>query len=139
MRPLKSGNDTTSSMTCCKDNSSYSLRLLALVLSAFGCFASGNAQTSNMHRLRLDEGWEIQSSAKVRALGEVISTNHFVSRGWYSASVPTTVVAALVKARVYPDPTFGTNLRNFPGMDYPISENFSRVSMKPTSPFATSW
>jgi len=126
-------------MTHFKSNLNYSLRLLVLVVSAFYSFASGSAQTSNTHRLRLDEGWEIQSSAKVKGSGDIVSTDHFVARDWYPVSVPTTVVAALVKAKVYPDPTFGMNLRNYPGMDYPISENFSRVPMKPTSPFASSW
>jgi exo-1,4-beta-D-glucosaminidase len=117
-------------------NSRY---LLILLLFIFCAFAPGSAQTLSTHRLRLDEGWELQSSAKVEGSGDTIATDRFVSRGWYLASVPTTVVAALVRAKVYPDPTFGTNLRSFPGMDYPISENFSRVPMQPTSPFATSW
>ena len=126
-------------MTHCKRNFSSSLCLLALVLSTFSSCALASSESSYTHRLRLDAGWEIQSSAKVQASGVMISTEHFASRDWYSVSVPTTVVAALIKAKVYPDPTFGTNLRNFPGMDYPISENFSRIPMKSTSPFATSW
>jgi exo-1,4-beta-D-glucosaminidase len=137
MRLLKSGNETTSSMTFFKSKSNFFPCLLALVLSTFCGFAPGSAQTSSTHRL--DEGWEIQSSEKVQGSGKTISTDHFVPSDWYSVTVPTTVVAALVKAKMYPNPTFGTNLRNFPGMDYPISENFSRVPMKSTSPFATSW
>jgi len=126
-------------MTFRKDMPGNSICLRMLLSFAFCSFVSGSAQTVSAHHLRLDEGWEIQSSAKVLGAGETISTNRFLPRGWYPASVPTTVVAALVKVKVYPDPTFGTNLRSFPGMDYPLSQNFSRVPMQSTSPFATSW
>ena len=74
--------------------------------------------------LQLREGWALQSSCKVEKKGEVISTPQFTAKGWYAASVPTTVVAALVKHKVYPDPMFGMNLRSFPGVNYPIGTNF---------------
>ncbi|HYA23734.1 MAG TPA: beta galactosidase jelly roll domain-containing protein, partial [Terriglobales bacterium] len=54
-------------------------------------------------------------------------------------TVPTTVVAALVKQKVYPDPDFGVNLRQFPGMSYPIGTNFSNRPMAQDSPFAVAW
>jgi exo-1,4-beta-D-glucosaminidase len=38
-----------------------------------------------------------------------------------------------------PDPFFGMNLRQFPGMGYPIGANFSNIPMPPDSPFAVSW
>ena len=126
-------------MTFRKEIPGNSICRLILLLSVFCSFISGGAQTVSTHGLRLDKGWEIQSSAKVQKAGDAVSTNRFVPKSWYPASVPTTVVAALVKAKVYPDPTFGTNLRSFPGMDYPISKNFSRIPMQPTSPFASSW
>ena len=56
-----------------------------------------------------------------------------------TVSVPTTVVAALVKHKVYPDPFFGTNLRTFPGVTYPIGANFSNIPMQPDSPFIVPW
>jgi exo-1,4-beta-D-glucosaminidase len=90
-------------------------------------------------RLTLREGWSLQSSAKVGAKGEVISTPQFVPKGWHSATVPTTVVAALVKDKTFPDPLFGTNLRDFAGMNYEIGKNFSDIPMAPDSPYAVSW
>src|SRR5450755_3056000 len=75
--------------------------------------------------LTLRDGWSLQSSAKVEQKGEVISTSNFVPKGWYDVSVPTTVVAALVKNKTLPDPFFGMNLREFPGERYPIGGNFS--------------
>ena len=90
-------------------------------------------------KLALREGWVLQTSAKVEAKGEVISTVKFVPKGWHKATVPTTVVAALVKDKTLSDPYFGMNLRNFPGLDYPIGNNFSNIAMAPDSPYAPSW
>ena len=89
--------------------------------------------------LTLRDGWTLQSSCKVDKAGEVISTPKFSPSGWYTVSVPTTVVAALVRQRVYPDPEFGMNLRELPGMDYPIGANFSNIPMQQDSPFMVPW
>ncbi len=71
--------------------------------------------------------------------GEEISTPKYQPKDWYAVSVPTTVAAALVKAKVYPDPMYGMNLRSLPGVSYPIGGNFSNFSMQPDSPFAVPW
>jgi exo-1,4-beta-D-glucosaminidase len=89
--------------------------------------------------LALRDGWSLQTSAKVEAKGEVISTVQFAPKGWHQATVPTTVVAALVKDRTFADPLFGMNLRDYPGMNYPIGQNFSGIPMAPDSPYAISW
>jgi exo-1,4-beta-D-glucosaminidase len=89
--------------------------------------------------LSLRDGWSLQSSGKVDAKGETLSTPAFRPKDWYEVSVPTTVVAALVKHKVYPDPFFGTNLRTFPGVTYPIGANFSNIPMQPDSPFIIPW
>src|SRR5712671_1449529 len=87
----------------------------------------------------LREGWSLQTSAKVDAKGEVISTAQFAPKGWHAVTVPTTVVAALVKDKTFPDPLFGMNLRDLPGVNYPIGGNFSNIPMAPDSPYAVSW
>src|SRR5438309_1379198 len=68
-------------------------------------------------RLSLREGWSLQTSAKVEAKGEIISTAQFSPKGWHDVTVPTTVVAALVKSKTLPDPLVGVNLRDFPGVN----------------------
>ncbi len=96
--------------------------------------------------LALHEGWLLQSSDKVKEGGERISTTAYQPEGWYPTSVPTTVLAALVANKVYPDPYFGMNLAALPGasysthagMSYP-EHNFSNVPMPPDSPFRSSW
>ncbi len=90
-------------------------------------------------KLVLRDGWSLQSSARVNEAGEEISTPKFQPKDWYTVSVPTTVAAALVKQKVYPDPMFGMNLRQFPGVSYPIGGNFSNFPMPPDSPYAVSW
>jgi exo-1,4-beta-D-glucosaminidase len=116
-------------------------------LKAFCCLAliqvssialAQNARTSEA-ALPLKTGWQLQTSAKIESTGEVISTPKFAPKGWYEVEVPTTVAAALVKHRVYPDPDFGMNLRSFPGVSYPIGQNFSEQPMAPDSPFHVAW
>src|SRR5215475_11500153 len=101
--------------------------------------ARSHSTVSEQGALQLRDGWAMQSSRKVDQIGELISTLKFQPNGWYSVSVPTTVVAALVKQKVYPDPEFGMNLRKFPGVDYPIGANFSEHSMRQDSPFMVPW
>jgi exo-1,4-beta-D-glucosaminidase len=89
--------------------------------------------------VKLTDGWAIQSSADVPEDGAAISTVGFNAAEWYPTTVPSTVLAALVKQNVYPDPGDGMNLRSIPGTSYPIFENFSFISMPPESPFRHSW
>ena len=90
-------------------------------------------------KLVLRDSWTLQSSAKVDTKGEVVSTPGFIPKGWHNITVPTTVVAALVKDKTLPDPFFATNLRQFPGVTYPIGANFSNIAMQSDSPYAVSW
>ena len=64
--------------------------------------ASKRTAPANTDKLALREHWTLQSSAKVEAKGEIISTPAFVPKGWHDATVPTTVVAALVKDKTLP-------------------------------------
>jgi exo-1,4-beta-D-glucosaminidase len=107
-----------------------------LLFTTFNGLECARAQTSD---IALDHGWNLQSSAKVHASGEVLSSTSYHPHGWMPVTVPTTVVAALVKAKIYPDPDFGMNLRKLPGVEYPIGKNFSGIPMPANSPFAVSW
>ena len=102
-----------------------------------GIAAASSGEES--HGMLLRENWFIQSSADVHADGVAISTVGFQSSGWYPATVPTTVLSALVEDKVYPDPYSGMNLRSIPGTSYPIFEDFSNIMMPPASPFRHSW
>jgi exo-1,4-beta-D-glucosaminidase len=95
-----------------------------------------HAQTPDTNFLYLSSGWKIQSSAqlirneratvlssprehtledwKKGANGGAISSRRFPAADWYSATVPSTVLAALVNDGVYQDIFFGTNLAKIP-------------------------
>ncbi len=115
--------------------------LLCLIILSFSglMFAQAAGHPHPETSLSLRDGWALQSSCKVDVKGDTLSTPAFRPKDWYEVTVPTTVVAALVKHKVYPDPFFGTNLRTFPGVTYPIGANFSNIPMQPDSPFIVPW
>ena len=113
------------------------------ILLPFLLLACATAQPSHQPApaitVPLHDGWSLQSSAKVSAPGEAVSETSFKTDGWIRADVPTTVVAAQVKSGLLPDPFYGMNLRQYPGVSYPVGFNFSNIPMPPDSPYAVSW
>jgi exo-1,4-beta-D-glucosaminidase len=87
----------------------------------------------------LRDDWQLQSACKATAGGEAISTAQYSTEGWLKTAVPSTVLAAQVRAGVFPDPYFGDNLRKIPGTSYPIGHNFSNLPMPADSPYACGW
>jgi exo-1,4-beta-D-glucosaminidase len=87
----------------------------------------------------LHDHWTLQSSCRIRAGGADISKAGFSTTGWHRTQVPSTVVAALVADKTLADPDYGMNLRSFPGVSYPIGENFSSLPMPEGSPYRCSW
>jgi exo-1,4-beta-D-glucosaminidase len=71
--------------------------------------------------------------------GEQVSAPGFVATGWHKTTVPNTVVGTLVDDKTYPDPTYGTNLKNLPGMNYSDKSFFALQDMPDGSPFRCSW
>ncbi len=84
--------------------------------------------------LPLKDNWNIQSSEVIIQDGSKISKNDFQPDKWYPVTVPTTVLAALVENKVYPDPFYGDNLKTIPGY-----RSGSWLSMPKDSPFRPSW
>src|SRR5689334_15085277 len=108
------------------------MRLLLVLLA---CSASLAADS----KMLLRQGWAIRSSADVLETGSSLSAAGFRPTGWYTTTAPTTVFSALVDAKKYPDPYFGMNLREAPGVKYGIGVNFSNVAMPEDSPFKKPW
>src|SRR5437763_13845639 len=107
-------------------------RWTAALFFVFFLPSVGIAQTSESVRthslpdvLQMREGWSLQNSCKVEQKGELISTPEFAPTGWYTVSVPTTVVGAMVKHKVYRDPMLGMNWGRFPGVTDAIGKNFA--------------
>ena len=59
-------------------------------------FAAANVATAQ-ERLMLPDGWMIQSSAKAGTDGAAISSTTYNPTDWYRATVPSTVVGALIE------------------------------------------
>ena len=78
--------------------------------------------------------WTIQSGSSVKADGNTVSLAGFNDSDWYPFTGATTVLAALVKNGVYPDPYYGTNLLKIPGYRHGY-----RLEMPDDSPFKAHW
>ncbi len=88
----------------------------------------------NGNKLLLTDNWMLQSSTKINVKGESLSLPAFDPKDWYPTSVPTTVLAALIKNKVYPDPYFGENLKSIPGY-----RDGRWLAMHRDNPFYPSW
>ena len=60
-------------------------------------------------RLYLKDNWRLKSGFLIKDDAKLISSAGYDADGWYPTSVPTTVLNALVKNGVYPDPRVGLN------------------------------
>jgi len=100
---------------------------------------SAGASEPQPARIYLHKNWQIQSSCKVKAGGEQISSAGFDAKSWHKTDVPATVVGALVTDKTYPDPAYGTNLKSLPGMNYSDKTLFANQEMPEGSPFRCSW
>jgi exo-1,4-beta-D-glucosaminidase len=105
-------------------------RILSLFLSIF---LSLNifSQTSSGNSMILRDHWSIQSSANLTDGGKVISLPGYAAKDWYPTSIPSTVLAALVANKVYPDPYYGNNYFELPGV--------RRWDIPEGNPFESSW
>ena len=121
---------------------SYSLRLQrSFMLASVGLLSCGIAvaQAEAQNKLFLHKSWQLQSSCEAKASGAQISTVGFDGGAWHHSDLPTTVVAALVADKTYPDPNYATNLLSFPGFVNDRQHFFSNQDMPNGSPFRCSW
>ena len=104
-----------------------------LSFSLLSVFMSLNVlpQTSAGGSIILRDHWSIHSSANLTDDGKVISRTGYSAKDWYSTSVPSTVLAALVANKVYPDPYYGNNYMELPGV--------RRWDKPEGNPFESSW
>ena len=81
--------------------------------------------------LVLRDNWLIQSSAQATNGGGVISQPGYAATNWYPTTVPSTVLAALVANKVCPDPYYGNNYLELPGV--------RRWDKPEGNPFESAW
>jgi exo-1,4-beta-D-glucosaminidase len=85
------------------------------------------------------DGWTLQSSARVTESGEALSTPGAAVKDWYPALVPGTVLGALAKDQLVPNPYYGVNLRNTIGDKFRSDKIQAELPMDPASRFAVPW
>ena len=113
--------------------------LLSACLLLAASAGAADTPASPVPSMDLLKGWEIQSSCEVKAAGETISQSGLSTAGWHKTTVPNTVVGSLVDDKTYPDPTYATNLKTLPGMNYSSATFFANQDMPDGSPFKCSW
>ncbi len=89
--------------------------------------------------LTLQAGWKVKSSAEVTATPAAISQPGFRGPTWLPVTVPSTAYNAEVVNHLVPDPDFGMNLRQAPGVEYKIGRNFTHDEIPADSPYAVPW
>ncbi len=108
----------------------FKLIFIPVIFSVINSFS----QMPEEGRILLRSNWAIQSSEKITSQGKEISVAGYRTEGWYPASMPSTILAALVENKVYEDPYYGTNFNKLPGQ----ITNRNR-GIPPDSPFAVPW
>ena len=115
-------------------------RVMIAVTTLVSTAVAASAAGADEHgRFLLHKDWQLQSSCDAKPTAEQISTAGFDASKWHHANGPSTVVAALVADKTYPDPNYGTNLKSLPGMNYSSKTFFSNEDMPADSPFRCSW
>ncbi len=82
---------------------------LFILLSAAGTAASDLPQ-----EIHLTRDWEMRSATRVEEAGAKVSSPEYVPKDWFAAEIPTTVLNALVRNGIYPDPYVGLNNMRIP-------------------------
>ena len=78
------------------------------------------AEPITQQKWLLKDNWKMQSTVADTSEGARISTPAFDTKGWYSISIPSTIIGGLVANKVYPfDPFMGQNLQKLsdPALD----------------------
>jgi len=81
-----------------------------------------NAVVKTANKKQMLKEWMLQSSTQVTDADSMVSTSDFNSEKWVKAQVPTTVLRALVKAGIYPDPHFDLNDLKIPDASDDLSK-----------------
>ncbi len=93
-------------------------KLVAIILLIFLSLRLDAQQNKNGNTV-LKNGWEMQSSMTVTVPGSEISTPTYKPAGWYNISLPSTIIAGLLKNKHYDfDPFYGKNLERIAGPEF---------------------
>ncbi len=115
-------------------------RCLALVAVPLAIIFISSFASAGEKKFDLHSGWTIQDSKSAQANGSEISRPLFSTASWHPASVPSTILGALVSTGSYGDFFFGRNLLQLPGSgDYFLNPHFLDKITPASSPFGRAW
>lgn len=83
--------------------------LTGLCLIFASCKKEERSSVITSDEKQLLKEWKMESSTQVNEKETIVSSSGFNDSKWIKAEVPTTVLRALVKAGIYPDPHFDLN------------------------------
>jgi len=86
----------------------------------------------------LREGWKVKSSAEVGLNGAKLSDSGINIKSWAATSVPATVLTALVRNGIYPNPYIGTNNMLIPDINDEYNKEYDLTKyshIKNTNPW----
>jgi len=83
---------------------------LAIIIGFLSGCRTGIKKSSVVFNQNLREDWSIASSDYIEATGDIISRSGFDVSKWYKTTVPSTVMAALIANKEYPDIFMGDNI-----------------------------
>ncbi len=96
-----------------------------------------------MTRQLLKDGWHLQTAALVGRDGAALSQPGAEAIGWHDTCVPSTVLCALVRAGLYPDPRFELNVFRIPdsSAEFNAEQGLARFSHLPDqrNPWRDPW
>jgi hypothetical protein len=106
------------------------MKKILIILSACLLITHSSCQTKDLQlkpviEKQLLKEWKLESSTQVSDNEKIISSAGFNDVKWTKAEVPTTVLRALVKAGVYPDPHFDLNDLHIPDASDDLSKRLN--------------
>jgi hypothetical protein len=91
--------------------SRFLISALVLLPPVLAPGAAAAAKPALPQPIIVSAGWQLQDAAKAPQSGAEVSAPEFSTTGWYTATVPGTVLTTLVNNHVYPEPLYGENNR----------------------------
>jgi len=85
------------------------LSLIVFALALDNAVRGDAGVTTTACALDLKDGWRLKSTALIEDKPASVSAVGYAANDWYAISVPCTVLSALVKHKVYPDPRLGVD------------------------------
>ncbi len=101
------------------------LALLLVLLFIQSCGERKNTNDNTSFAKQYLKQWKMESSLLTPSNGDVVSSSAFSDTGWLGVQVPTTVLRALVKAGIYPDPHFDLNNFKIPDANDDMNKRFN--------------